>query len=153
MGEKTINFGEKLADFISEMEYGSVIQYQDIERVINERRGSQKYYRYISKAKDILEDRGKAIKPVGKGSYQVLYPGDYTTAYAREVRIAKNHVRHGGKIIKGAPVNDMSIDERQQLNNVTDFHARLEAQTYGNYVEIRKLINKRQHPLLIESEA
>ena len=153
MGEKTINFGEKLADFISEMEYGSVIQYQDIERVINERRGSQKYYRYISKAKDILEDRGKAIKPIGKGSYQVLYPGDYTTAYAREVRIAKNHVRHGGKIIKGAPVNDMSIDERQQLNNVADFHARLEAQTYGNYVEIRKLINKRQHPLLTASEA
>lgn len=152
MEEKTINFGESLADYISEMEYGTVIQYQEIERVLKERRGSQRYYRFISKAKAILEERGKMIKPIGEGSYQILYPGDYTTAYAREVRIARNHVNHGGKIIKGAPVNDMSIDERQQLNNVSDFHARLEAQTYGHYVEVHRLV-KKPHPLLKASEA
>ena len=153
MEEKTINFGEKLADYISEMEYGTVIQYQEIESILHERRGSQRYYRFISKAKGILEERGKMIKPIGKGSYQILYPGDYSTAYAREVRIAKNHVKHGGKIIKSAPVNDMSIDERKQLNDVSDFHARLEAQVYGNYVEVRRLVRKRKNPLLQAQEA
>jgi hypothetical protein len=38
MEEKTINFGEKLADYISEMEYGTVIQYQEIESILHERR-------------------------------------------------------------------------------------------------------------------
>lgn len=150
---KTINYGEKLADYISEKDYGSIIHYQDIEQIIKEKRGKERYYRYISKAKDILEERGKMIHCIGGGDYQILYPGDYSGAYAREVRIARNHVKHGGKIIKGAPVNDMTIEERQQLNNVSDFHSRLDAQICGNYVEVKRLVRKKKHPMLEAVEA
>jgi len=144
---KTINFGELLADYVTELEYGTIIHYQDIERITQEKYGTSRYYRFIAIAKRIAEGRGKMFKSIGGKDYQVLFPGDYTDAYAREIRLAKKRVKHGGKIIKGAPVNDMSIEERKVFNNVSDFHARLEASTRGSYVEVQTLTRK-THPLL-----
>ena len=152
MEEKTISFGEKLADFITEMEYGAIIHYQDIESVIDEEYGTPRYYRFIAKAKKILESRGKMIKPIGGKDYQILYPGDYSKAYVREVKIAQRRIRHGGKIIKGAPVNDMTAEERQAFNNVSDFHVRLEAQAHGSYVEVKRLVGRKQHPFTAAME-
>lgn len=143
---KTINYGEALADYISKYEYGTIIHYQEIERVTKERRRTPRYYNIIAKAKKILEARGKMIKSIEGGDYQVLYPGDYSNAYAREVRLAKGRIKHGGKIVKGAPVGDMTAEERQTFNHVSDFHTRLEAQLCGNYVEVKKLVGKK-HPL------
>ena len=150
--EKTVSFGEKLADFICEMDYGTIIHYQDIESVIEVPYGEPRYYRFIAKAKKLLEERGKMIQPIGGKDYQVLYPGDYSKAYVREVKLAQKRIKHGGKIIKNAPVNDMSIEERQTLNNVSDFHVRLEAQTRGSYVEVKRLTGKRKNPLAIAAE-
>ena len=143
---KTINYGEALADYISKFEYGTIVHYQEIENVTKERRGKQRYYNIIAKAKKILEARGKMVKSIGGGDYQVLYPGDYSKAYAREVRLARGRIKHGGKIVKGAPVSDMTTEERQTFNHVSDFHTRLEAQLCGNYVEVKKLVGKK-HPL------
>ena len=149
--EKTINHGEALADYISEQEYGTIILSQDIERITKQRYGTQRYYREIAKAKKILEDRGKMIQCIGEKSYQILYPGDYSGAYAREVKLAKKRIKHGGKIIKGAPVNDMTPEERQTFNTISDFHTRMEAQTIASYVEVKRLAGKRKNPLLVAS--
>ena len=148
--QKTINHGEALADYVSELDYGTVIHYQDIEAVTKERYGTQRYYRYIAKAKKLLEDRGKMIQSIGGKDYVVIYPGDYSNAYAREVKLAKKRIRHGGKILKGAPVNDMTTEERQTFTAISDFHTRLEAQTVGNFVEVKRLVKK--HPLLVEAQ-
>ena len=145
--QRTINYGEALADYVSDQDYGTIIHYQDIERITKERYGTQRYYRYIAKAKKLLEDRGKMIQCIGGKDYRILYPGDYSGAYAREVKLAKKRIRHGGKIIKGAPVNDMTVEERQTFNAVSDFHTRLEAQAVGSYVEVKRLTGKK-HPLL-----
>ena len=145
MEEKTTNYGELLADYIESQEYGTIIHYQEIERVTKERRKTPRYYQYIAKAKKLLVARGKIIKSIGSGDYQVLYPGDYSAAYAREVRLARTRIKQGGKIVRGAPVNDMSSEERQMFTNVSDFHARLDAQIHGNYVEVKRLASKR-HP-------
>ena len=150
MEEKTVNYGESLADYIAGMEYGTIVHYQEIERVTKQRRGDQRYYNYIAKAKKLLEARGKMIKSVGKGDYQILYPGDYSGAYAREVRLAKGRIKHGGKIIKGAPVNDMDTAELQEFNRVSDFHISLEAKMCGEFVTVKRLTN-RNHPLSLEN--
>ena len=149
MERKTINIGSALADFVKEKPYGSFIYYQDIERVTETKYGEQKYYNAIDKAKKILVNCGKAIKNVGKGQYQVLYPGDYTGAYTREVRLARQRINQGGKILKHAPKQDMNAEELQSFNHVSDFHQRLEAKMKGDYVEVKMLSGKR-HPLEIK---
>lgn len=150
MEKKTINYGDVIADYIMEKDYGTIIHYQEIESITHENYGSNRYYAYISKAKKILEKNGKMIKAIGRGDYQVLYPGDYVDAYAREIRLAKGKIKHGGKIIKGAPLNDMTTEERQMLNNISDFHTRINAQINGNYVEVKRLAGK-THPLAVNS--
>lgn len=143
---KTINRGEALADFVSVRDYGTVIRYQDIEAVTHERRGTARYYQAIAKAKKLLEDRGKMIKLIGGGDYQILYPGDYSGAYSREVRLANKRIKHGDKILKNAPTKDMTQEELQIYNRVSDFHASLQARMSGNVVEVKKLAS-RNHPL------
>lgn len=150
MEQKTINYGDAIADYITDKDYGTIIHYQEIERITHENYGSTRFYAYIAKAKKILEKRGKMIKSIGRGDYQVLYPGDYSSAYAREIRLAKGRIKRGGKIIKGAPVNDMTAEERQMLNNISDFHTRLNAQISGNFVEVKRLVGK-THPLAADS--
>lgn len=145
--KKTVNIGEALAEFISEKDYGTIIRYQDIEYITKLPRKTQKYYNAIYKAKKIAEANGKAIKSIGGGDYQVIYPGDYAKEYVREVRIARNHIKHGEKVLVAAPVNDMSAEERSTYNNVCDFHARMQAQINGNFVEVKRLVGKRHHPL------
>lgn len=148
---KTINIGEALADYITDLPYGTFIYYQDIERITKTRYGEQKYYNAIDKAKKILIQRGKAIRNTGKGQYQVLYPGDYTSAYSREVRLANKRIKHGGKILKHAPKQDMTESELQSFNHVSDFHMRLEARMKGDYVEVKQLTGKK-HPLLASNK-
>lgn len=143
---KTVNISEELAEFIASNDYGTIIHYQDIEHVTRLRYKTQKYYNTIQKAKKLTEASGKAIKSIGGGDYQVIYPGDYAKEYVREVRIARNHVKHGEKLLNSAPVKDMSIEERGTYNNVCDFHARMQAQISGNYVEVKRLVSKRAHP-------
>lgn len=150
--KKTVNIGEALAEFISGKDYGSIIRYQDIEYVTKLPRKTQKYYNAIYKAKKLAEASGKAIKAIGGGDYQVIYPGDYAREYVREVRIARGHIKHGEKLLTSAPVNDMSLEERGTYNNVCDFHARMQAQISGNYVEVKRLVSKRAHPFARAAE-
>lgn len=142
---KTVNVGNALADYISAKKYGDFVYSQEIERVTGTKYGDQKYYSSIAKAKKILIGRGKAIKLDSKGTYKVLYPGDYADAYTREIRLANKRVKRGGKILDGAPKKDMSASEISVFNNVSDFHKRLEARFRGDYVEV-KALSGRKHP-------
>lgn len=150
--EKTVSRADVLANLIIDMEYGTVIHYQDIESVVKQPRKTQKYYNAIQKAKKLAESEGKAIKPIGGGDYQVIYPGDYAKEYVREIRIAKNRIKHGDRILKAAPVGEMTSSERSTYNNVCDFNARMQAQFSGNYVEVRSLVGKRKHPFVSAAE-
>lgn len=144
---KSVNIGEVLADYITDMPYGETIRYQDIEKVIGERYGTHKYYRAISKAKSILVERGKMIVLSGRGEYRTAYPGDYVKSYCREVRLAGKRIKNGGKILNGAPTGDMTNEEVQTFNRVSDFHQRLNASIGGSVVEVKKLTGK-DHPLM-----
>ena len=148
---KTINAGQALADHIATLDYGSIIHYQEIEQIIHRKWKTNLYYRDISKAKHILEKKGKAIAPIGGGDYQVLYPGDYTGAYANQVKLASRRIKRGGQLLEGAPVNDMSQEERMTFNNVYDFHKRVESRLAGEYVEVERLAHK-PHPFAIAAK-
>lgn len=142
---RTSNAYEALADHISPKEYGSVVHYQDIEECTGEKRGTSRFNNTVKKAKKVLEKRGKMIRYIGGGDYIILHPGDYVTAYAREVRIANNHIKNGGKILEHAPVNDMTQSELSAYNRVNDFHMKLSAAMAGSKVEIHKLADRSGH--------
>ena len=145
---KTISAGKALAERLKEKDFGEIVQRQEIEEVTGTRWKTSRYYGAISKANDILTEEGKRIAPTGKGGdYQILYPGDYSDAYVQEIKRAKKCVTRGDKIIRGAPVNQMTADERQRYNNVADFHNRMQAQISGSYVEVKRLAGKKMHPL------
>ena len=153
MESKTIEVGKALAEYIEKLDYGQIIHYQTIEEITRRKRFTSPYYQAVQKAKKILLSNGKAIKSMSGGDYQVLYPGDYSGAYVREVKLAKRHIKRGGNIIKGAPVGDMSSEERVMFNNVSDFHNRLSAQIAGNYVEVKRLSDKKLNPLAAAIDA
>ena len=145
---KTISPGKALADVLVDREYGEIIHRQEIEEITGKKWKTSPYYDAISRANTVLTESGKRIASIGKsGDYQILYPGDYSDAYVREVKRAKKCVARGGKILKGAPVNSMTLEERRKYNDVSDFHSRMEAQLTGSYVEVKRLIGKKPHPL------
>lgn len=150
---KTISDGKKLADRIVDRDYGAIIYRQEIEEITGRKWKTSPYYDAISSANEILTESGKRIAAIGKrGDYQVLFPGDYSDAYVKEIKRAKKCVTKGGKILDGAPVNDMTQDERKKYNDVSDFHNRINAQLAGSYVEVRRLTGKKPHPLAIAAE-
>lgn len=146
MDNKTIRSWESLADYISQRPYGDIVRYQEIETVTGERRRTAKYYNAISKAKKLLEEQGKMIVSIEGGDYRIIYPGDYTKEYAGEVKKARNRLKHGKRILDGAPVQDMSEDEQQTYQRVYDFNARLSASFAGSVTEVKRLTGK-QHPM------
>lgn len=146
MDNKTIRSWESLADYISQRSYGEIVRYQEIETVTGERRRTAKYYNAISKAKKLLEEQGKMIVSIEGGDYRIIYPGDYTKEYAGEVKKARNRLKHGKRILDGAPVQDMSEDEQQTYQRVYDFNARLSASFAGSVTEVKRLTGK-QHPM------
>lgn len=150
---KTISAGKKLAERVVDRDYGTIIHRQEIEGITGQRWKTSLYYGAISKANEILTESGRRIAAIGKsGDYQVLFPGDYSDAYVKEIKRAKKCVTKGGKILDGAPVNDMTLDERKKYNDVSDFHNRMQAKIAGSYVEVRRLTGKKPHPLAITSE-
>lgn len=152
-GTKTVNKGSALADYIRPRSYGDIIRYQEIEQVTGEKRGSQRYYSAVAKAKKLLEASGKMIQRLSGGDYQILYPGDYAEAAAREVRLANRRIKHGSKILDVAPLNDMSAEERAVHNRMRDGYAVLQARMNGAVVEVKTLTGQRKHPLALAAQA
>ena len=142
----TVRRENALYEYIIPHNYGDIIRYQEIERVTGAKRGASAYYSAIAKAKKMLEADGKMIVSIEGGDYRIIYPGDYTDAYKGEVKRAFRRLKHGKKILDGAPTKDMTEEELQTYNRVYDFNSRLVAQFSGNVTEIKKLVGKK-HPL------
>ena len=146
MQSQTAFRGNALYEYITPHEYGTIIRYQEIERVTGTKRNTPAYYNTIAKAKKLLEANGKMIVSIEGGDYRIIYPGDYTTAYVKEVKKARNRIKHGQEILDGAPVKDMNTQEVEAYNRVHDFSARLNASFSGSVVEVKKLV-ARKHPM------
>lgn len=87
------------------------------------------------------------VESIRKSGYRVVDPDDYTTHSVRQVAAGARKIDNGTKIIRHAPVSDMSVEGLEAYRRVDDRLQILQAAITGAKVEITMLGTKRQHPL------
>lgn len=87
------------------------------------------------------------IESIRKSGYQVVEPDKYTDVAAGQVNAGARRIDHGSKIMRVAPVKDMSQSGVESYNLVNDRLHILQAAMTGSKVEITMLSKKREHPM------
>lgn len=142
---------EILAKKISEMEYGDTIMHSEIESVIGEPYGSQKYRTIVSKAKSVLlNEYNRNITSVHGKGYTVPYPDDYVDTALGHYKRASRQVRKGKRVLEHCPVGDMTAQGREAHRRVYDKMLILDSAMQGTRVEL-KMLSKRNHPFALEN--
>lgn len=142
---------EKLVNYIMNKEYGDIIYHQEIASLLGMQYGSHQYRSTVNAAKKKLLEAGKMIDCVRKSGYKVLEPDNYTDSSVKEVVAGARRIDKGAKIMRHAPVKDMSSVGLESYNRVNDRLHILQAAIAGSKVEITMLSQKREHPLSITS--
>lgn len=127
--------------------YGDVLSFDEIDRIIGQRKGTLAYNSILQAARNRLISTGHMIVNVRGIGYKVCTPDNYTGEGVRYMRQGARKIDRGTKILIHAPVNDMSPEAREAHNRVNDRMIRLQAAMAGASVEIHKLSTS-QHPLL-----
>lgn len=139
---------DTLVKAIEERNYGDVISFDDIGKIINQKYGSVKYNDILQSARKQLITTGHMIVNVRGIGYKVCYPDNYTVEGIRYMRQGAQRIDRGTKILNHAPVNDMSQNAREAYNRVNDRMNRLQAVIASSSVEIHMLDARDSHPLL-----
>ena len=134
--------------FINES-YGITIEHWKIAGIIHEQAGSPQYRQIVDRAKRELLDSGKMIASVHGVGYRVVNPDEYTDQSAKCVVSGARRIDKGVRILKNAPVKDMTQSGVQRYNTIADRMQILQAAVCGAKVEIKMLNAKREHPLQI----
>lgn len=138
---------QKLAEYIMAKNYGDIIYHQEIAEQIGEKANTSRYFSTVTKTKKVLLDSGRMIKSVRKSGYQVVDPDDYTTHSVRQVVAGAKKIDNGVRIMRHAPVRDMTPEGLESYNRVNDRLQILQASMTGAKVELKMLGARRQHPL------
>ena len=136
-----------LVETVMGMEYGDVMSFEEIGKVIQQRHGSMMYSYILQAARKRLISAGHMIVNVRGVGYKVCNPDSYTGEGIRHMRQGARRIDKGATILSHAPVNDMSQDARAAYNRVNDRMARLQAAMAGASVEIH-MLEKSGHPLM-----
>lgn len=140
-----------LAEKISEMEYGDTIMHSEIEAIIGEPYGSQKYRTIVGNAKRVLlSDFNRNITSVHGKGYRIPYPDDYVDTALGHYKKASRQVRKGKKVLEHCPVGDMSSQGREAHRRVYDKMLILDSAMQGTRVEL-KMLSKRNHPFALDN--
>lgn len=138
---------EKLVDYFISKEYGTIVYHQEIASLIDAKYGSYAYRSIVNAAKKKLLESGKMIESIRKSGYQVVEPDKYTDVAVGQVIAGARRIDHGSKIMRVAPVKDMSQSGVESYNLVNDRLHILQAAITGSKVEITMLSKKREHPM------
>lgn len=87
------------------------------------------------------------IKSIRKSGYQVVEPDDYTAHSVRQVVAGAKKIDSGVKIMRHAPVSNMTPEGVESYNRVNDRLQILQASITGAKVELKLLGARRPHPL------
>lgn len=137
----------QLAEYIMSKNYGDIIYHQEIAEQIKEQPNTPKYFSAITGAKRLLLDSGKMIESVRKSGYRVVEPDDYTIHSIRQVVAGARRIDSGVKIMRHAPIANMTPEGIESYNRVNDRIQILQASMTGAKVELKMLGTRRQHPL------
>jgi len=133
--------------------YGGALTHYEIANIIEERENSRRYRSVVDGAKKRLLECGKMIENVRGVGYRVVYPDEYAEQSAKCVVSGARRIDKGTKIIRNAPVKDMSREGVQEYNVVADKMRILQAAICGAKVEINMLTVKREHPFKMIQES
>ena len=138
---------DKLVNAVKERDYGTVITFEEIGGIINSKYGNPNFNDVLQAARKRLIDTGHMIVNVRGIGYKVCDPDKYTAEGVGYMRQGARKIDRGSKIIKHAPVNDMSPAAREAHNRVNDRMMRLTAALAGASVEIH-MLSASNNPLL-----
>lgn len=138
---------QKLSEYIMAKNYGDIIYHQEISEQIGERMNTPRYFSTITAAKKVLLESGRMIKSIRKSGYQVVKPDDYTVHSVRQVVAGAKKIDDGVKIMRHAPVGNMTPEGVESYNRVNDRLQILQASITGAKVELKMLGTQRPHPL------
>lgn len=137
-----------LVDKVSSMNRGDVITYEEIAQVIEDSHGSTTYNDVVQAAKKHLVTDGNLLENVRGVGYKLTNPDDYTYQGVKLVKAGARRIDRGVKVMRYAPVNEMSGIAREAHNRVYDRMMNLQAAMAGASVEIKMMEKQREHPLL-----
>lgn len=143
---------DALVTAVEERDYGSILSFDEIGRIIGQQYGSIAFNTILNTARKRLITAGHMIVNVRGVGYKVCHPDSYTGEGVRYMRLGAQKIDRGTKIMNHAPVNDMSPEAREAHNRVTDRVTRLQAAMAGACVEIHMLSTNKAHPLLSAKE-
>lgn len=138
---------DNLVNSIMEMPYGTILNHDDIARLLDVTYGSRQYRDLVYRASQILLERGKHITNVKCVGYVIQEPDSYTGAAVKKISAGKRQLESASKILRYAPVSDMSPEAQVAHRNVTDRTAMLFAAMSGAVTEVKLLANRRQYTI------
>lgn len=137
-----------LVQAIEERDYGDVLSFEEIGRIIGQKYGTTTYNDILQSARKRLITAGHMVVNVRGVGYKVCVPDGYTNEGVRYMRQGARKIDRGAKIISHAPVNDMSPEARAAHNRVNDRMTMLQAAMAGASVEIH-MLSTSKNPLLV----
>lgn len=137
---------EVLAEKIKEMKYGDIIYHSEIEQIIEEKHGSNKYGYTIKKAKGVLEKDGIFLESISGDGYRIVEPDDSIQHSLKHYKRGFNAMQKGFNTLKNAPVKDMTPEGRDIHRRVYDRSVILAASMKGASVEL-KTLGEKNHPM------
>lgn len=137
---------DSLVKAVEGRDYGDILYLQEIGGIIGQKYGTSAYSDILQAARKRLIASGHMIVNVRGIGYKVCAPDSYTGEGVRYVRQGARRIDHGAKILRYAPVNDMTPNAREVHNRVSDRMLRLQAAMAGASVEIH-MLEKAENPL------
>lgn len=138
---------QKLSEYIMTKNYGDIIYHQEIAEQIGERINTPRYFSTVTATKKVLLESGHMIKSVRKSGYQVVEPDNYAAHSVQQVVAGAKKIDNGVKIMRHAPVRNMTPEGMDSYNRVNDRLQILQASITGAKVELKMLGARRPHPL------
>ena len=133
---------ENLVNYVMKKTYGDIIYHQEIAEVIGSQYGTYQYRSIVNSARKKLLEAGRMIDCIRKSGYKIVEPDNYTDSSVKEVVAGARRIDRGAKIMRHAPVNEMSQAGLESYNKVNDRLHILQAAIAGSKVEITMLSQK-----------
>ena len=136
-----------VVQFIANKPYGTIITHDELASITDTGKKSQDYRDIMYRAQKRLVDHGHIIENVRGIGYQVIDPDDYSGVSVKQAVRGARLIDKGAKVLRNAPVSDMSQEGLARYNVVHDRMTILQAAVTGAKVEITMLESRRTHPL------